>query len=560
MININLTVKNYKCFDETGLTINNILPINVIIGKNNAGKSSFIDVIRFLTTKDESFFKTLRNNKNPEVYLDYKLNSTLISHCFPKNETSYEFGTNFFHYGMSFLDQTFTYKINSSFENEFVQGEKKIYQSALNNFRNTAKEQVHPLASKIFSHISAERDIKPESYNNTLLLENNGNGATNYIQQIINNTKYNSAIIEDLLLINLNTIINPDINFKRILVQTNDQGNWEIYFDDVNDGRVPLSKMGSGVKTVLLVLLHLLVKPKIENKNKADYIFAFEELENNLHPALQRRLYKYIYDYAQKHKAIFFITTHSNIVIDSYNTLPGTQLFHIQKKDAQSVVVNAKEHSQLKELLADLDIKASDILQSNGIIWVEGPSDRTYINKWISLVDPTLIEGYHYSIMFYGGRLLSNVSFSTTDIEQNLIPLLKLNTNAFVVMDRDGASSRAKINATKDRISQEIGESKVWITRGREIENYLAPGIITKWLQSIDVKNNATIILDANKPIDEILNAIPKLKKINYAANKNYHAFKIANLITNADLDYLDLKPKTELLIQNIKIWNQIIT
>ena len=33
-------------------------------------------------------------------------------------------------------------------------------------------------------------------------------------------------------------------------------------------------------------------------------------------------------------------------------------------------------------MLNDLDVRASDLLQSNGIIWVEGPSDRIYIKRW----------------------------------------------------------------------------------------------------------------------------------------------------------------------------------
>ena len=33
------------------------------------------------------------------------------------------------------------------------------------------------------------------------------------------------------------------------------------------------------------------------------------------------------------------------------------------------------------DVLDDLGAKASDIFQSNGIIWVEGPSDRIYIKK-----------------------------------------------------------------------------------------------------------------------------------------------------------------------------------
>lgn len=32
------------------------------------------------------------------------------------------------------------------------------------------------------------------------------------------------------------------------------------------------------------------------------------------------------------------------------------------------------------DALDDLGVKASDLLQANGIIWVEGPSDRAYIH------------------------------------------------------------------------------------------------------------------------------------------------------------------------------------
>jgi putative ATP-dependent endonuclease of OLD family len=559
MIQFNLTVKNYKCFDENGLTLNSIMPINIIIGKNNSGKSSFIDIIKFITLKDKSFFESKRNNLTTEVTFTHQFDRKLIGNSFSDSTSGGEIGINHHQYGESFHGAQISYFLTKNFEYEFATVNRKFHESARNYFRHYVRQIQNPFNDKHFSHISAERDIIPEIGNIKLNLSNNGAGATDYIQQIINREKYDSSLIENILLDTLNLILNPDIYFKRILVQNNEANYWEIYFDDADDGRVPLSKMGSGVKTVLLVLLHLLVKPVIEDKNKENFIFAFEELENNLHPALQRRLYKYIYDYAEKNKSIFFITTHSNIVIDSYNSLPNTQLFHIQKKNGQTKVVNAKEHNELKNLLFDLDIKASDILQSNGIIWVEGPSDRIYINKWIHLKDPTLIEGYHYSIMFYGGRLLSNLTFSPAEIEHNLIPLLHLNTNAFVVIDRDGASISTKLNLTKKRIAQEIGESNIWITKGREIENYLTPTAITKWIQTCDKKRSAITVSDPNNHFDEILRTNVKSKEIKYSSNKNFHATNITTHIVESDLDHLDLMAKIELLIFIIKKWNQII-
>ena len=63
----------------------------------------------------------------------------------------------------------------------------------------------------------------------------------------------------------------------------------------------------------------------------------------------------------------------------------------------------------------DLGYKASDLLQTNSIIWVEGPSDRIYINFWLNEIDDSLVEGVHYSIMFYGGRLFSHLTADDYD-------------------------------------------------------------------------------------------------------------------------------------------------
>ena len=43
-----------------------------------------------------------------------------------------------------------------------------------------------------------------------------------------------------------------------------------------------------------MVLVYTILIPSVEGKNISNYIFLFEELENNLHPSLQRRLLKYL--------------------------------------------------------------------------------------------------------------------------------------------------------------------------------------------------------------------------------------------------------------------------
>jgi hypothetical protein len=55
-------------------------------------------------------------------------------------------------------------------------------------------------------------------------------------------------------------------------------------------------------------------------------------------------------------------------------------------------------------------------------IWVEGPTDRIYLQQWIKLPRSNLEEGVDYSIMFYGGRLLSHLT--PDDEEESAFPSL----------------------------------------------------------------------------------------------------------------------------------------
>ncbi|MGJ4931480.1 hypothetical protein ACQR1I_30395 [Bradyrhizobium sp. HKCCYLS2038] len=131
-------------------------------------------------------------------------------------------------------------------------------------------------------------------------------------------------------------------------------------------------------------------------------------------------------------------------------------------------------------------MRASDIVQSNYVAWVEGPSDRIYLKRWISLFRPDLVEGIHYSIIFYGGRLLSHLSADDEEVTE-FIRLRSLNQNLCVLMDSDKSSENDEINDTKKRIVGELsrGGSKAWVTAGREVENYIDFGLLHEAIKKI---------------------------------------------------------------------------
>lgn len=550
-----IKIKNYKCFNENGEGFNKILPINIIIGKNNSGKSSLIELIRFIVNDNVEIFDSYRNNTIPEVLISNILTENNVERVFQRNTSGGNIGGNHYEFGMRFIGSKIKFKLGAGNKREFIEINSPAPDYIKQQLEQLTNAVSIPLRGKTFCNISAERDITPELSNQEVSFKSNGSGATNFVQQIINKDNRDSRLIEDKLLLELNKIVEPDMAFKRILVQLNDDDLWEIYFIDNHDSRVALSKMGSGIKTVILVLLNLIVKPAIDGKNTNNYIFAFEELENNLHPSLQRKLYEYIKEYSKINKSYFFLTTHSNVVIDTFSTIKEAQLLHIKNNGNSSECSTVISYAKTKNIIEDLGLKASDILQTNGVIWVEGPSDRNYINGWLSLLNPELKEGLHYSIMFYGGRLLSNLSFDFKWLQKELIPLLKINRNAFVIIDRDGKGIKTELNKTKVRIGEEIGEKNCWVTKGREIENYLRDQTINSWLKNshdISLKVNN----DKNVKLEDIICNSGKDIKLKYNRNKTVFSSEIIEYMSLEDLEILDLKEKLKTLTEQIRIWN----
>ena len=81
------------------------------------------------------------------------------------------------------------------------------------------------------------------------------------MRQYLNVASLPNEIVEGDILEALNEIMKPENNFTRIMcqeIETTDSSNpmWEILLVNEN-GKIPISSSGSGLKTVLLVLIKL---------------------------------------------------------------------------------------------------------------------------------------------------------------------------------------------------------------------------------------------------------------------------------------------------------------
>ena len=543
--------KRYKSFnDDKGVKFDQIKNINLIIGKNNSGKSSFIDIINFIYNTE-----------------DYKQNVNMIESLIVKKNIDLDEMNSIFD---NKIPQEFFIYLNRPisiallpFSNKIL--EKKFENGIFGQFTDDPEiiSRIQLLASRIdllkgfiFRRLSSERDIVKEAINdNGSDVDKNGNGATKLIGQYLTASNLDEKEIEVLLLNELNKIMYPDARFKRIYIQETAIASrkWEIYLEEeTSRGRFPLSQTGSGLKTIILVLLNLITIPNISKKGLDKYIFAFEEIENNLHPALQRRIFEYLYNFSVKNDTHIFITTHSHVAINTFSEKEKAQIIHITKEDDTSKVNVIENHVDKIKILDDLDVRASDIFQSNGIIWVEGPTDRIYIKKWIELFsDGQYEEGNHYHFLYYGGKLLSHYEANPDPNEINdFINILKINRNAVMVIDSDKKEKNSEINSTKQRIKDECSEIDLqcWITEGKEIENYLPKEAINNTFNGTDLEQceQYELFPDYISPIDQ-----------NFADHKVDFAHKVVENITKVDSEnVLDLKDQIEDIIDSIKKWN----
>lgn len=567
MENLSVKITNYKCFkEESGF--DEIKRVNLIIGRNNSGKSTLVDLIEYVINTNYDFpIDTYFENNKPKIIFESPINIDIIDKIFQKSSYGGPINGNHNEYGKQYINKKLKWTkdfINNSINYELLNIDEIGITNPLTSMKTSSYLEnilrIMPIffEKKIFKRLNAERDITPEKSNHDQLnVNSNGEGITNVIQNFINNSSLPSDIVEVKILTALNEIFAHDGNFSDIVCQHHSNLNiWEIYLEG-NNKRVALSRSGSGLKTIISVLTYLYLIPHLEKKSLDNYIFVFEELENNIHPALLRRLNNFIYQYSLEKNFIYFLTTHSNVMIDQFSKQNDAQIIHVTQDNGQSKAKKIQTYIENNGILDDLDVRASDLLQSNGIIWVEGPSDRIYLNRWIDLwSNSELHEGTHYQIIFYGGRLLSHLSGDDPTHNVDGIKLLNTNKNAIMVIDSDKKNANSKINETKKRIKEEFDSmnSFCWITKGKEIENYLPVDIINDFFK--------TKALDNVKQFQSFFDYLDNIKNgegKKYESKKPLLAEKLITIMSKENMkDMLDLNQMMEMVIKNIKKWNSL--
>ena len=267
------------------------------------------------------------------------------------------------------------------------------------------------------------------------------------------------------------------------------------------DQRLPLASFGGGIHQLAIVCT------AIQCTDAS--LVLFEEPETHLHPHLQRRFIEFLTGLDKQ----VLMTTHSPVMLDATDR---ARIYRVEFANGATKVEAVVDTTQLSGVVDGLGARASDLVQSNAIVWVEGPSDRIFFGECIRRLAPEIVEGIHYSIAMFGGALLKHYAASLKALGDDsetdeLIDLLRINRHAFVIMDRDAdpsSSDLGRLGSIKERVSMELGADHVLVTAGVTVENYYPYDLVKAFVESRIDKATSFSMSDASDVIADVESAI----------------------------------------------------
>jgi hypothetical protein len=241
----------------------------------------------------------------------------------------------------------------------------------------------------------------------------------------------------------------PDIGVLQTPLSAN---NTEVSFSAVDGGYpIRLHDMGGGIEQLLMTITVLLTTGE-------ECSLFLEEPESHLHAGAQR----FLIERLQQENRQVFITTHSPTFI---NTPRSKSLYQVKLTKNRTTITHFNEEDSLSEVLEDIGSRNSDVLLSDAVLFVEGNSDAGAFSAWGETLGRSFAESNITVLPMDGGEDSGRKVRVRGDVLEGIsrrAPVPHL-----FILDHD---ERSKAEVKK--VQGVLGE-RVHLLHRRELENYI---------------------------------------------------------------------------------------
>lgn len=229
-----------------------------------------------------------------------------------------------------------------------------------------------------------------------------------------------------------------DATGKRILrpIMDRESGTSGIYVEVSAGITHAIDKLSSGEKS-LLGLMYF-----VRRVSASGGVLLLDEPEQHLHPTLQAALFESMKELADR--AQVFVVSHSANLI---STVPPSGLLEVRPAGTGDQILRLNDQPDKMELLSLLGLTPSQVLQADGLLAVEGKTDKTFLQALF----PVEMGRVHTVVAGNSNQVLATYK-TLSDLSLG-IPWLCL-------MDRDLLTDEARSNLLDSRENLHIWEQR----------------------------------------------------------------------------------------------------
>ncbi|WP_049941287.1 ATP-dependent nuclease [Halorhabdus utahensis] len=517
------SVRNYKAIKEQTLEFGEY---NIIIGKNDVGKSSVLEAIDLLLkfdTPDKSDFHMLDESNTIILCCEFEEISDTLKEMLTDD---YLDGDNLS------ITARYTSSSGRTPDGLYINGEEiesgaiQIDEEELS--KSDSREYIKEQLSETVT-VLAERDHESE----TSLTQ--GSWLTRVMSPVFSSDNLNEqkqkirSELEDELeeiKASLNEVLSDQhshINDVQIELGDIDLSKAvspkiEVRDDNVDEW-MPLSERGSGVGNQFILSM---MKSYADSELDDGYYVLYEEPENSLHPSAVREMDQALREIASQGNQVI-ITTHSQSLIDTHE---NGSLIVASNDDGEAEFKHVKDDGF--EAIEAIGAKNSDILQSDYVLYTEGASDAAVIEV-ICQHEFDDWDGINVTVQPAGGG----------NLRHQLENMKHINRNSGILIDSDRTSEGGELGDQSALLVDEADRIDLdrWVLERREIENYFHADAIEDVLEVSESIN-----------IGHYDEAEDILEDYNYDDGKVQNARDIAQVMYEIGVDdeFSDLKSIVE--------------